>query len=282
MNEQEIQDLFAFLRLSGYDPKLCDTFVPDYDVKVPCGKPQKVYENNGDGLFLPGNVVRNHATFRMGAIGDSMEDAGISSGDELTIEACPVVSDGDIVLASIDDEATTKAYFEDEKGDKWLVPFNEHYDAIRLTADMNPRIIGKVTEVVRSRPKVSFRECQKIIRRTQSKSVTSRALTAAQVAMAVTKVAPMVLAGRQWYAVYRKLVDLCWLVKDDYEGFCRQIAAAVPQHKHLPKEIEMQRMAVMSFDKAVVLWDEDNAPVKGKRFRDYLAIANKLGELLRD
>jgi hypothetical protein len=54
----------------------------------------------------------------------------------------------------------------------------------------------------------------------------------------------------------------------------------VPQHKHMPKKVELQRLAVQSFAKPVKDWRPDNAPVKGLRYKSYVEIANKTEELL--
>ena len=51
------------------------------------------------------------------------------------------------MLAEINREITVKAFFEDEDGQRWLVPFNEDFDPIKLTEDMDVRIIGRVEEV---------------------------------------------------------------------------------------------------------------------------------------
>jgi hypothetical protein len=39
-------------------------------------------------------------------------------------------------------------------------------------------------------------------------------------------------------------------------------------------------MAVLSFAKRISMWSEDNAPVTGYRYRDYLSIALMMGRLL--
>ena len=72
------------------------------------------------------------------------------------------------------------------------------------------------------------------------------------------------------------------VVKDgDYEKFCNMVKVEVPQHSHLPKSDELQRLAMLSFTKPVRYWNAENAPVKGKRFNDYLMIANRTTELLK-
>ena len=61
----------------------------------------------------------------------------------------------------------------------------------------------------------------------------------------------------------------------DFQGFCQRVKSVVPEHRHLPAYEELQRMNVQSFARSVRLWDAQNAPVKGKRFDDYLALAQK-------
>ena len=66
----------------------------------------------------------------------------------------------------------------------------------------------------------------------------------------------------------------------DYDTFCIRVKNTVPEHQHLPTRKELQRMAVKSFAKATVLWDENEAPVKGTRFYAYVNLAKKTKELL--
>ena len=54
----------------------------------------------------------------------------------------------------------------------------------------------------------------------------------------------------------------------------------MPEHPHLPPRDEMVRMVTQSFKRPVAMWNELNAPVRGKRFKDYVMIAEKMQELL--
>ena len=100
------------------------------------------------------------------------------------------------------------------------------------------------------------------------------------VSHAIKAIAPMVEVGRQWYAVCRVLVDVKVVTEGDFEGFCQRVKAEVPDHNNLPTRIELQRMAVQSFKKPVAMWNELNAPVQGKRYNDYVKIAERMQELL--
>ena len=69
-------------------------------------------------------------------------------------------------------------------------------------------------------------------------------------------------------------------VLDDYAAFCERVKKEVPEHKHLPKADELQRMAVQSFRKHVRAWNPNDAPVQGKRFTAYQKIGLKTLGLL--
>ena len=54
--------------------------------------------------------------------------------------------------------------------------------------------------------------------------------------------APMIQQGRQWFSVYRALVELRQHPKGDYAGFCLLVCESVPGHAHLPSARELERM----------------------------------------
>ena len=96
----------------------------------------------------------------------------------------------------------------------------------------------------------------------------------------LTAIGDDVRHARQWYAVLRVLIDGGLWAEGGYDSFCQHLATLLPDHGHLPASKELSRMAVFSFAKSVYLWDENNAPVSGARFRDYKAIALRMQELL--
>ena len=86
--------------------------------------------------------------------------------------------------------------------------------------------------------------------------------------------------ARQWYAVFRAMVDYNVIADSAIQQFCERVKSLLPAHEHLPNYKEVGRMAVLSFAKRVSMWNEDNAPVTGYRYRDYLSIALQMGRLL--
>lgn len=83
--------------------------------------------------------------FALHVRGESMIDAGILNGDLVVVRRQPVASNGEIVVAMIDDEATVKR-FSRKNGHIWLLPENRDYSPIDGSC---AQILGKVTAVVR-------------------------------------------------------------------------------------------------------------------------------------
>jgi len=278
MNEEEIKEILKQLEEQGWQPLLCDTPLPYYDNPVKCGQPTGIGDIVERKKRFPKEFLSMQPEFVVKVKGDSMEGANIRSGDMVRVESEVPVHDSDIVLVCIDGDFTLKAYCEDEDGIPWLVPQNDNYEAFALTESDNVWIVGKVTEVIKAAPRVPVRLCMKLIKKAKMKQ--PPALTRGQVEESIVDVSSMVKNGRQWYAVFRPLVDKKYLGKAEYETFCDLVASVVPQHEHLPDPGQIQRLAVQSFAKPVVLWDEADAPVKGKPFKDYKRIAERMLELL--
>ena len=283
MKESEIKDfekLLEDLEKQGWHPMVCDTPVPFYDNDVMCGVPNSVGDVVKEVRMLPKELLAMQPEFLVKAKGDSMKGANIADGDLLQVVTDVQASDGDIVMAWMDGEYTIKTYCEDEEGHPWLVPQNEDYDPIRLDDYDDAMMVGVVKQVTKRAPRVAYRSCMKIINKAKRELSRQKEITEEQVSRAIKAIAPMVELGRQWYAVCRVLEDVNVVPEGDFEGFCQRVRAEVPAHNSLPTRIELQRMAVQSFKKPVSMWNELNAPVQGKRYNDYVKIAERMQELL--
>ena len=280
MDEKELKEIFEKLEQQGWKPMLCDTPVPLYDTEVACGVPTGVGDVVKETMMIPRQFLSMQSEFYVKAKGDSMKDADILNGDLLQVVTTGNVSDGDIVLVYLDDDFTVKTYCEDDEGHPWLVPQNDDYDPIRMEDYENVWIVGVVTQVTKRAPRISYRTCMKIINK--AKRQQPKDIKPEQVAKAIQQVASMVEVGRQWYAVCRVLMDNGVVDEGDYDAFCGRVKAEVPEHSHLPVRDEIVRMAVQSFKKPVAMWNELNAPVQGKRYKDYVKIAQKMQDLLEE
>ena len=282
MTKEELKEVFQQLEEQGWQPKLCDTLVPFYDVDVMCGKPNGVGDVVKEYMALPHEMAPIGTEFTITAKGDSMIDANIFEGDIIKVVPDVPINDGETVVARIDDEWVVKSYCEDNDGNPWLVPQNDDYDAFPLVECQSVLLLGKVDRIIRRSPRATFKSCMKKIEQAKAKMPTPPEISQLQISKAIREIAPSIGVGRLWYAVYRAMADLNVVGEGDLDGFIEMIRTEVPNHKHLPKHVEMQRMAVQSFAKPVVLWRVGNAPVQGKRYNDYLKTAQKMAELLEN
>ena len=268
------------LAKQGLNPQLCDTPLPFYESPVMCGNPTMISDERGDDYMFPKELVSISPEFMCRAKGDSMCDAGIEEGDMLEVICDNVYLDGDIVIASIDSEVTVKVFCHDEKGQPWLLPKNKTYKPIRLKEESNVRIIGKVNNIIHKAPRVGYNDCMKILREAEKEQGEKKVITPEHVSWCIREIAPEVKVARQWYAVYRAMVDKDVLKVEDFETFCSMVIKEVPEHEHLPTVVEMQRLAILSFRKPIKKWDPSDAPVKGERFKAYKSIGLKMISLL--
>lgn len=92
-------------------------------------------------------VRRPSATFFVRAMGESMIDAGINSGDILVVDRSLDAIDGNIVIACIQNEFTVK-YFRKNNNEIWLEPANKNFKPIMFEDGMQLQIFGVVTAVI--------------------------------------------------------------------------------------------------------------------------------------
>ena len=281
MND-ELNETLQLLRQAGVEAQACDTPVPVSSVSVKCGVPTMLGDANASDEFImmPKALLGLHPEYFVTASGDSMTGANFEEGDRLRVQLGASIRDGDNVLAWIDGCCTVKTYFQDDEGLQWLVPQNETYDAILLTGEYDVKILGRIVGVEKVSPRVSFKDCQKYVRRARSKQHKLRQLSPEQVDDVIRQVGAQVRHARQWYAVYRAMVDNLQAEEGQLASFCERVAQLLPDHAHLPTARELQRMAVQSFSKPVAMWTPVNAPVSGIRYTDYLRIARLTADLL--
>jgi hypothetical protein len=270
--------MLRYFEQAGYEVEWCDTPIPCFENTVQAGIPTELGDiTRGDYVMVPKSLVSSGALFCVRVKGDSMMDCGIYESDMLHVqitEGLSGIRDGDVVVAEVDGGITVKTFFRDEQGEVWLLPRNEKYLPIHLTEGMNVRILGKVREIRREAPHTSTAEMLKIMRRAVRQEVAPPSDRA--VRSALLRIAERVKNRRQWFAVYRALVDKGSLCMGDYSNFVELVERTVPEHPHLPTIDQLQRMSILSFRKRLSLWDRNDAPVQGARFDEYYAIAMEM------
>lgn len=113
--------------------------------QVAAGQPLLAVENIESYFPIPTEFMPNAESFMLKVKGESMINAGIFNGDNILVEKCDNVHNGDIVVALIDDSATVKTFYK-EDGHIRLQPENDTMDPI-IVPDC--KIVGKVFGVFR-------------------------------------------------------------------------------------------------------------------------------------
>jgi hypothetical protein len=255
-----------------YGTMVCDTPVPYYNMPVSCGLPNEFGDIPAVNIALPNYLVKGLKVYAIDAGGDSMEDVGIHDGDVLLIEQTTHYNVYDVVVAVIDGEQLLKTYYVDDLGRHWLVPANKKYEPILLTEDMDVTFQGRVLCNLRApRDTISnVRESiSEYLKKTTSAPPAPAVLTERDVEEALKGVAAQVTVARHWLGPCRVLMDREYIPEERYDIFCNLVRKLIPDHKHLPQEAELRRMAVECFSKPFDKWTDEKAPVHGTHYQKY-------------
>ncbi len=96
---------------------------------VAAGQPILAVENIENYFPIPSEFMPNQQVFMLHVKGDSMINAGIFDGDNILVRQQTTASNGDMVVALVDDSATVKTFYK-EDGHYRLQPENDHMDPI--------------------------------------------------------------------------------------------------------------------------------------------------------
>ena len=115
--------------------------------RVAAGAPILAEENIEELVDVPAFLRRDDGDFLLRVHGDSMVEAGILDADYLVVHPCEQAANGEIVVAMVGDEATTKRFFREGRTVR-LQPENSLYEPIVADADA-VRLVGRVVGVLR-------------------------------------------------------------------------------------------------------------------------------------
>ncbi|MDX2129867.1 MAG: translesion error-prone DNA polymerase V autoproteolytic subunit [Chloroherpetonaceae bacterium] len=93
-------------------------------------------------------VKHSKGVFCVKVSGDSMVNAGIFEGDILIVDTQEEPSNGKIIIASVENGVTVKRLMIKDT-EMFLLPANPKYDPIRIDHEMDFRIVGVVTHVIK-------------------------------------------------------------------------------------------------------------------------------------
>lgn len=119
--------------------------LPYADLGIKAGFPSPAQDYIDSSIDLNKELIKHPAsTFYARVVGDSMVNADIYDGDILVIDRSLKPQDSDVAVCFIDGEFTVKRIrIEDDV--IWLIPANEAYQPIKVTAENELLIWGIVT-----------------------------------------------------------------------------------------------------------------------------------------
>jgi repressor LexA len=113
--------------------------------QVAAGQPVLAEENIEEYVPVPGIAGGDEGQFVLRVKGDSMVGAGIFEGDYVVVRPQDTASDGEIVVALVEDEATVKRFFREQDHVR-LQPENDSLEPIR---SRDVQLLGRVVGVFR-------------------------------------------------------------------------------------------------------------------------------------
>ena len=113
--------------------------------QVAAGQPLLAVENITSYFPIPAEFIPKEEVFMLNVKGESMVNAGIYDGDQIIVKQQSTASNGEIVVALVDDSATVKRFYK-ENGHICLQPENDFMEPIIVDSC---EIIGKVIGLIR-------------------------------------------------------------------------------------------------------------------------------------
>ena len=139
----QLGEKFIFYSL---DEKVLD--IPFFQSNVSAGFPSPAEDFMDLDLNLQDYLVQHpSATFCVRVTGDSMQNAGIFSGDVMVVDRALEAKNNSIVLAVLDGEFTVKR-IQKRVGKLYLTPENKNFSPIEIIEEMNFQVWGVVTHII--------------------------------------------------------------------------------------------------------------------------------------
>jgi len=158
-----IQNALSALEKKGYIRRsgeargieFCRSYRADQPAEIPlagriqAGEPNIAIEDVQGYVAVDRSFVSGSDNFLLKVQGDSMIDAHIQDGDYVVVKPQPEANNGDIVVAIIDEEATVKMFYKNDK-EIQLKPANHDYKPVVInSACRDIAIVGRVVSVLR-------------------------------------------------------------------------------------------------------------------------------------
>lgn len=255
---EEYKQSLSILRAHGYKVEKC--------AMMNTKEIREGYEN----IALPRTLA--HSLNILVHVGnEDMADFDIHDGDELLVKLQSSARTDDIVLIEHDGKILVRAYYRD-KDACYLVPRSADIPLIRAE-DAN--IIGVVRKIMHDNLRANSYESRRLVE--QHKQKERKAITDEVLHRSLSEIAECIKTKRQWFAVYRVLVDNNVIYDSDWNTFIDLVSQHTP-HRNLDVD-DLRRLNVMCFARPLAKWTREKSPCP-KVYSEYLAIAQTFRKML--
>lgn len=255
---EEYKQSIALLRAHGYNVEEC--------AMMNTKEIREGYEN----ITLPRSLAHG-LNIVVRVENEDMADFDIHDGDELLVKLQSSARTDDIVLIEHEGEILVRAYYRD-KDACYLVPRSAEQSLI-LAEDAT--IIGCVRKIMHDNLRANSYESRKIVE--QHKFKASKVITDDMLHIALSAIAESIKTKRQWFAVYRVLVDNNVIYDSDWTTFL-DLVSQYTTHSNLDVD-DLRRLNVMCFARPFAKWSREKSPAP-KVYNDYVTIAKSFMNLL--
>ena len=256
--QEECNRNLALLRAHGYNVEEC--------AMMNTKEIREGYEN----IALPRTLARS-LNILVRVENEDMADFDIHDGDELLVKLQSSARTDDIVLIEHEGRICVRAYYRDRDA-CYLVSRSADVPLIHAE-DAN--IIGVVRRIIHDNLRASSYESRKIIE--QYKHRENKVITDDVLRKALSRIAELIKTKRQWFAVYRVLVDEHVIYDSDFITFIDLVMQHTP-YNSLDVD-DLRRLNVMCFAHPFSKWTREKSPCP-KVYNEYVTIAQTFSDLL--
>lgn len=257
---EEYKQSIALLRAHGYKVEEC--------AMMNTKEIREGYEN----ITLP-RTLAHSLNILVRVENEDMADFDIHDGDELLVKLQSSARTDDIVLIEHEGRICVRAYYRDRDA-CYLVSRSAD---IPLINAQDANIIGVVRKIMHDNLRANSYESRMIIERHKQKEC--KVITDDVLRKALSRIAELIKTKRQWFAVYRVLVDADIIADSAWTDFIDLL------NLHLSERIDLdindlRRINIMCFARPLSAWSRERSPAQ-RTYNDYYQLAVAFQRMLR-
>ena len=255
---EEYKQSIALLQAHGYNVEEC--------AMMNTKEIREGYEN----ISLP-RTLSHSLNILVHVENEDMADFDIHDGDELLVKLQSSARTDDIVLIEHEGHILVRAYYRDRDA-CYLVSRSADVPLINA---QDANIIGVVRRIMHDNLRANSYESRRLVE--QHKQKERKAITDEVLHRSLSEIAESIKTKRQWFAVYRVLVDNNVIYDSDWNTFI-DLVSQHTSHRNLDVD-DFRRLNVMCFARPLSKWSREKSPAP-KVYNDYVTIAKSFMNLL--